>query len=131
MTETMTVEEFRAQQKKGNKFGAKPVTIDNIRFDSGVEGERYRQLLLLLKSGQIQNLQIKAPKIEILPAFTDRYQGRHKATYYIPDFTYEEGGVFVVEDVKGGHATRTALFELKRKIVLSHYPQYDFRIITM
>jgi hypothetical protein len=123
--------EWLKSQKKGNKFGAVITEYDGYTFQSGVEAERYKDLVLTATSGKITNLQIHAPKIVIVDAFTDRYGTKHSPTYYIPDFSYDESGVLVLEDVKGGEATATALFKLKHKIILSRYPHIDFRIITM
>jgi hypothetical protein len=132
MPDEISLEEYWELIKKdSNKFGAKLVEIDGYTFQSGVEGKRYEQLRLTAQAGQIQDLKVHAPAIEILPAFRDRYGKRHKATFYIPDFSYYELGQFVIEDVKGGEATQTALFKLKYKMVLLRYPEIDFHIIVM
>ena len=131
MSEEISIEEYWKLQKKGNKFSAKSTIIDGITFQSLDEGARYKELLITSVAEAITQLQVHAPKIVILDAFTDRYGKKHKTSYYIPDFSYYESGLFVIEDVKGGKATRTAIFELKRKIILSRYPDIDFRIITM
>lgn len=132
--ESITVEEYKEllkKEKKGNKYGAELVSFDGYTFQSGAECNRYKQLVLFVRSGQITHFLVHEPRLIVIDAFTDRYGTRHKPTHYIPDFSYIEHGIQVIEDVKGGKATRTAVFEIKRKLILQRYPQLDFRIITM
>ena len=42
-----------------NKYKAKPLTVDGIRFASQREGSRYRELKLLEKAGQITGLELQ------------------------------------------------------------------------
>ena len=39
--------------KRAHKYGAEPVTVDGIRFDSKLEARRYCELVLLQKAGEI------------------------------------------------------------------------------
>jgi len=111
-----------------NKFHAKPAEFDGIRFDSQKELARYQELLLLEKAGEISSI-IVHPVFPLQEAFV--YQGKKEQKItYSPDFSYyDKKDRHVIEEVKGGNATRTTAFEIKRKMFLYRYPEYDYRII--
>lgn len=110
-----------------NKYHARRTVIDNIAFDSLREGERYCELVILQRDGQIDLLEVH-PKFEIIPGFN--IDGKKiRATYYEADFRYwdKKIGRMVVEDVKG---MATQLFLIKRKLFLLQYGlEYEFRIV--
>lgn len=110
---------------------------EKIKFDSKKEQKRYTELLELLKSGEIRNLKLQ-PNFTLQEAYTTPGGERIRAVTYRADFSYirtntenkyiedwralvNAGGVFVVEDVKGGKATRTPEFEIKRKLFADLY----------
>ena len=61
----------------------------------------------------------------------DSYLNVIRAITYTADFSYVEtqDGHPVVEDVKGGKATQTAVFKLKVKLLKNKYRLIDFRIV--
>jgi hypothetical protein len=93
--------------------------------DSGAEARRYAELLLLERAQEIWQLTVH-PRYAIVPAFRDRAGVCHRAVEYEGDFGYVEGGVQVVEDVKG---VETDLWRLKRILFLARWRQYDLRVI--
>lgn len=113
------------------KYNAKPIEFDGIRFDSQAEARRYRELILLEKSGAIWGLAVH-PRFELRPAAT--YNGvRWRAVTYVGDFEYyEDNGsrppVHVVEDVKG---VETAVFRLKRRLFAEAYPDIKFVVVKV
>lgn len=110
-----------------SKYNSQKVTIDGIVFDSKRESERYSELRLLEKAGDIEEL-ILQPLFELQPDFKYKGQTIRKVTYRA-DFQYREKstGLTVVEDVKG---METKEFKLKKKFFLRIYgSRYDFRII--
>jgi hypothetical protein len=97
------------------KFNNRKTERDGIKFDSLAEARRYDELKLLERAGEITDLVVH-PRFELQPAF-DRGGRRERAICYVADFQYNmEPGVTIVEDVKGGRATQTAVFKLKRKL---------------
>lgn len=97
------------KQHSRNKYRAKPTVIDGFRFDSKRESERYAELKLLERAGEIFGLVVH-------PKFSIDIQGEHVCTVEL-DFAYTAGNVTkhdVVEDVKG---VDTAMSRLKRKLV--------------
>jgi len=106
-----------AFRPRPNKYGAVKTTVDNIRFDSKRESERYSELKLLFKAGHIHNL-------EIQPRFDFKIDDKHMFTYR-GDFAYFEDDRKIVEDVKG---VRTALYKLKKKIIEK---QFNIKIVEI
>jgi hypothetical protein len=111
---------------KGNKYGANKFVIDGIEFDSKREARRYSELLVLLKAGEISDLQCQV-KYVLIPAQREpdiigpkggRKPGKllEKEVAYIADFVYKDkDGNTIVEDTKG---FRTKDYVIKRKLAL-------------
>lgn len=116
--------------RKGNKYRAKQVVIDGERFHSYAEYERWRELLLLEKAGEIRNLerQVRIPLQAIGGNPIKIRSGRYKngrAVVYVADFAYFEGNARIFEDKKG---FKTPLSKLKIAIVEAMYPGIKVRI---
>lgn len=107
-----------------NKYRNVKVVYDGIKFDSKREANRYAELKMLEKAGQIKNLRLQV-KFEICP----KKNGNHRARYYIADFTYEENGQKICEDVKSWITRKNSVYSLKKALVLANYPEYKFREI--
>ena len=107
-----------------NKYRNKKVIVDGEEFDSKKEGNRYKELKLLLKAGKISNLELQ-PRFLLQDGF--KKNGRtFRKIEYIADFKYIENGKTIVEDVKG---MQTDVFKLKHKIFEKTYPDLELRII--
>ena len=134
------------------KYGAKKTTVNGITFDSKLEAERYQQLMLLEKAGEISQLHLQVefqilkgwtdPGIALVPEYDSErdiiytiYQKPMKAgerirsRFYVADFVYYDtkSRMWIVEDTKG---METPEFRRKWDMVKSQYPQYDFRKVT-
>ena len=107
-----------------NKYKNKKVQIDMYVFDSIAESRRYKELALLEKAGEIENLQLQ-PKFLLQESFKKNGKTYRKIEY-IADFMYEEKGQVIVEDVKG---KETEVFKLKHKLFEKKYPELELRII--
>ena len=118
----MTVEEYKdlLKKEKRNKYGNKKTVVGEITFDSKKEANRYNELLMLERAGQIRNLRLQVP-FELLPPY-----GGERGIKYIADFFYIENDKGVVEDVKG---YRTDVYKIKRKLFKFKYKDIDFREI--
>lgn len=114
MPESISVEEYRALLAAGgaSKYGAKPVRdpVDGYFASTGEYG-RWGELRLLRDQGAIADLrrQVRYPLL---------VNGITVATY-IGDFQYVEDGATIVEDFKGGTATRTAVYKLKARLMIA------------
>lgn len=111
------------------KYHAQKTTVDGITFDSRLEGERFQQLRLLEKAGEIWQLRLQV-ELQIFCGYINPDTGeKTKSSFYIADFMYTdmENRKIIVEDTKG---METPEFKLKWKLVQSMYPQYEFRKVT-
>lgn len=101
---------LRTAAKKKGKFGNVKTEVDGIKFDSKREAERYKSLLLLIKSGRVRNL-----KRQVV---FDLVVNGYRVCKYRADFVYEEYEnrlwTSVVEDVKG---PITQAYRIKRKLM--------------
>lgn len=124
----MSREEYRAQAErpKRNKYGAKRVVLDGITFDSTKESKRYLQLRERQRKGEITQLECQ-PRFRL--AVGDRpilirsegYPNGRQASVKF-DFAYWDGERRVIEDVKGGRATRTEAYVLRKAVVEAMHP---------
>jgi hypothetical protein len=97
---------------KKSKFGNKKTTVGEISFDSEREAKRYKELLLLLKAGEIGLLELQVP-------FELNTGGTHSLKY-VADFVYviSKTGEKVVEDSKG---FKTVVYRKKCKLMKKIY----------
>lgn len=104
--------------KRGNKFGAKKVSLDGLTFDSIKESKVYSELKLREKAGEIQ-------KLEVHPRWKLTVDGYHICDY-VGDFSFfevENGRAerFRVVDVKSPVTARLPEFRLKKKLMAAIY----------
>jgi hypothetical protein len=103
-----------------NKYGARALELEGIRFDSRREAARYRELQYLTAAGLIQELEVH-PRYPLMvlalyqdgPPWVFRTVG-----HYTADFRYVDvsSGEVVVEDVKS-RPTRTTAYRLRKRLV--------------
>lgn len=120
----LTEEEYKAliggtPPKKSRKYKNEPIEYKGHKFDSIKESEFYILLKDREKKGEIRYLKLQYP-IEIQPAFTDKSGVKHRAIIYKADFYFYDlkQKTWKIIDVKGGEATKTALYKLKKKLLL-------------
>lgn len=108
------------------KYGNKKVLVDGISFDSKREANRYIELKMMVRSGEISDLELQK-EYELIPSQYEklpRQKGKPKclerSVKYIADFVYKDNrtGECVVEDTKG---VRTPEYIIKRKLLLYIY----------
>nr|DAF47313.1 MAG TPA: Endonuclease [Siphoviridae sp. ctylc9] len=107
-----------------NKYRNRKIVVDNIKFDSVLEANRYRELMLLQRAKEISNLRLQVPFI--LQEGFKKNGKTHREIKYIADFVYEERGQTVVEDTKG---ICTEVFRIKQKLFEYKYPDLELKII--
>lgn len=69
-----------------NKYRNKKVIVDDYIFDSIQESRRYKELKLLLRAGEISNLELQ-PKFLLQDSFKKNGKTYRKIEY-IADFSY-------------------------------------------
>ena len=107
-----------------NKYRNKKIIVDDYIFDSIQESKRYKELKLLLRAGQIQNLELQ-PRFLLQESFKKNGKTYRKIEY-VADFKYIENGKTIVEDVKG---LQTDVFKIKHKLFEKKYPELELKII--
>ena len=116
-----------------SKYHNRKVTLDGLSFDSVAEAGRYGELRLRWLAGEIINLEVH-PRLLLVPAFVRVVEGKRRTSrprHYIADFSYQIRDSYrVIEDVKGGKATQTALWSLKWALAQYVYPEWEFRVIA-
>ena len=96
-----------------SKYGNQKVVIDGILFDSKREANRWYELKLLERAGEITGLQ-RQVSFGLTPSFKCNGHS-YRPSRYIADFAYyDKHGKYVVEDAKG---VRTKEYMLKKKLV--------------
>lgn len=112
-----------------NKYHNQKYSADGEVFDSKKEFQRWQELKILEKAGEISDLRRQVP-FELLPVQREpdkigprggRKPGRviEREAVYIADFVYKDAdGREVVEDCKG---MRTKDYILKRKLLLFRF----------
>ena len=106
-----------------SKYHSKKVVVDGVTFDSKREAQRYCELKLLEKAGEIVNLTLQH-KFMLQSPF--KKNGKTiREICYIADFVYQDARNFkiVVEDVKG---FKTKEYLLKKKLF-----EYKFKDLTI
>jgi len=111
---------------KENKYHAKKTVIDDITFDSSREGQRYQELLLLQRTGQISGLN-RQTRYELQEGFVGISGKWVNPIYYVADADYWEGGQHVVEDTKSPPTRKIKSYQLKRKMFMKRYSDIIFR----
>jgi len=107
MTDRMTTAEYRALNKKKNKYNAKKTKLDDKTYDSKREANRAAELKILQKAGEIVQIFEQVP-FE-LPA-----EIIYKADFVI----LWRDGKWTVEDSKG---YQTDVYKLKKKLFFDRY----------
>lgn len=109
------------------KYRNSKITVDGHTFDSRREAIIYNGLKLSEEAGVISDLELQ-PKFVLQPSFKDKEGKTQRAITYLADFRYKEkDGHVVVVDVKSRITEANPVYRLKRKMLLYHFPDIDFR----
>lgn len=107
-----------------NKYHNKKVMINGIKFDSKKEANRYMQLKMLEKAGEIRDIELQK-SFELQPTFRKNNKTYRKIVY-IADFCYFniKDGKYIVEDIKG---FKTKEYMLKKKMFEYRYEDLELK----
>ena len=101
------------KSKKKNKYNAKKIVVNGIKFDSIGESKRYQELKLQEHCGLVTAL-------ELQPRFDIKVNGKYIA-FYRADFKYKKNGEEIVEDFKSPATKKNPVYRLKKKLVEAIY----------
>lgn len=97
------------------KYHARKTALDGMEFDSRREAQRYAELKLLQRAGEITDLRTQV-RYTLIPAQKKPSGGTERACTYTADFVYrDKAGREIVEDAKG---MRTQQYIIRRKLML-------------
>jgi len=102
-----------------SKYSAQPTVVDGIRFASKREAQRYGELKVLEKAGQIHSLRLQPSfALDVIGGFVKDV--RINLGVYKADFDYFDlkADTRVIEDVKG---MATPLYKWKKRHVEAQY----------
>lgn len=102
-------------RKTRNKYGAKKTQVGEVTFDSKKEAQRFMELQLLERAGEITDLR-RQVKIDLMGQHRPLYTRTGRKMKYTADFAYVEDGVEVIEECKG-HWTRD--FEVRYAVAIA------------
>lgn len=100
-----------SRERKPNKYGALPTELDGYTFASRKEARYYEELRQRERAGEVTDIVLQ-PRYDII--IKGVYVGRMTL-----DFAYRDvlTGLTVIVDVKGGKATRTEAYSLRKRVV--------------
>ncbi len=107
----MTLEEYRTLMGVGDvesKYKSKKIKIDKIKFDSQKEGNRYSELKILQRTGEVSHF--------FRQVIFDLGEG---IIYKLDFMVFWVDGHISHEDVKG---FKTDVYRIKKKLVEGRYP---------
>jgi hypothetical protein len=96
------------QSEPNSKWHNVRTTLDGITFASKHEAERYAELKIERRAGEITDL-------ELQKRFSRDVNGVHICDY-VADFAYKRNGEEIVEDAKG---KATELYRIKKALMLA------------
>lgn len=104
MTPSLSPQEYRglASKPKQSKYGAVRTVVDGVSFDSKREADRWSELQLLEKAGEITALN-RQVRFALMGQSGALKTSRGAGHSYVADFTYfdKAEGRLTIEDVKG------------------------------
>lgn len=108
--------------QKKSKYHSNKVCIDGIKFDSRKEANKYCELKLLQKAGEVIELHLQ-PEFILQDGYI-RNGKKIRPIVYRADFQvkYKDGREVVI-DTKG---YRTKEYLIKKKLLLARYPEIEF-----
>lgn len=116
------------RDRKVNKYRNIETSVDGHVFASRKEAQRYKELSLLEKAGEIKELELQ-PRFLLQLPFKDNEGKQHRKIEYVADFSYKDmkKKVLVIEDVKASATFKTEVYRIKKKLFLYAYQDLIFR----
>lgn len=113
------------KEREMNKYRNKKMVLNGKVYDSKKEMMRAIQLRQMEKAGLISNLQEQV-KFTLQEPFVNNYGKKIREIAYIADFTYDQDGKQIVEDVKSQATRNIDVFRIKHKMFEKRYPEKFF-----
>lgn len=111
----MKIKPSFARKGSRNKFGAKKTQVGDVTFASKKEANRWMELQLLERGGEISNLR-RQVRIPLIGQHRPLYTRTGRKMVMTVDFAYIEDGIEVLEDSKGAW---TRDFEVRYAVAMA------------
>lgn len=118
--------ELAGESPKPNKYHANKTTVDGIVFDSKKEANRYQELLMMERAGQIKDLR-RQVRYLLQEGFIGISGKLVRPIFYVADADYYDDGRHIVEDVKSPATRKIKSYQIKRKMFEKRYSEIEFR----
>ena len=105
--------------KKPSKYNNRKVELDGFTFDSQKEARRYTELKLLVRVGEISELELQKSFVLVESVKFNNEPRAKPAIRYVADFAYMENGVMIVEDVKSKATKSLPVYRMKKHLMKS------------
>lgn len=105
--------------KKPSKYNNRKVELDGFTFDSQKEARRYSELKILVRVGEISELELQKSFVLAESVKFNNEPRAKPAIRYVADFSYMENGVMIVEDVKSKTTKSLPAYRLKKHLMKS------------
>ena len=105
--------------KKPSKYNNRKVELDGFTFDSQKEARRYSELKILVRVGEISELELQKSFVLAESVKFNNEPRAKPAIRYVADFAYMENGVMIVEDVKSKATKSLPVYRLKKHLMKS------------
>lgn len=99
-----------------NKYHNKKIDTEDGKFDSMYEYQKWCELKLLEKNGEISNLK-RQVKFNVIPQIKTQ-AGTLREINYIADFIFEKDGILYVADSKG---IETPEYKIKKRLIIQNF----------
>ena len=106
-------------RRSRSKYGNVRTELDGHSFDSLKEAQRYAELKLLERAGEISDLRMQVP-YTLQPEYFDRDGKKIAPIRYYADFVYSTRDGQIIEDVKSPATRRDKVYQLKKKMMGYH-----------
>ena len=93
--------------------------LDGFTFDSQKEARRYTELKLLVRVGEISELELQKSFVLAESVKFNNEPRAKPAIRYVADFAYMENGVMIVEDVKSKATKSLPVYRMKKHLMKS------------
>ena len=93
--------------------------LDGFTFDSQKEARRYSELKILVRVGEISELELQK---SFVLAESVKFNNEPRAKpdiRYVADFAYMENGVMIVEDIKSEATKSLPVYRMKKHLMKS------------
>ena len=105
--------------KKPSKYNNRKVELDGFTFDSQKEARRYSELKILVRVGEISELELQKSFVLAESVKFNNEPRAKPAIRYVADFAYMENGVMIVEDVKSKATKSLPVYRMKKHLMKS------------